>query len=390
MTSVIIIAIALVLFIPITIFAYDNEPTCEAGYELISGNTECTLFNFEVEGIPSICADIKGPQIDPKMQGDTGLTNPQYMKAYREAQNQYHQQMQECIRNNQVLSFSDDMGMLFEKSNTLANQKKYVESLKELDKVLELTDNEVIQGKVFLAKAVIYFNLDEYETAIQYYDKVLEIEPRHSQALLHKGILYQEIKQWQNSIDMFEQVLDYPGEDVASYIEYSQDKLDRAEKSFFYESEKIIPITNSKIICGIGTVDVDGQCVVDTSKSSKGGGCLIATATYGSELAPQVQQLRELRDNQLLNTESGTAFMSTFNDIYYSFSPTIADMEREHPLFKEAVKLAITPMISTLSLMENANSESEVLSIGISVIMLNLGMYLGVPAVVIVGIRKKF
>ena len=56
----------------------------------------------------------------------------------------------------------------------------------------------------------------------------------------------------------------------------------------------------------------------------------------------------------------------------------------------EAVKLAITPMISTLSLMENAETESEVLSIGISVIMLNLGMYLGVPAIVIVGIRKRF
>jgi len=119
-----------------------------------------------------------------------------------------------------------------------------------------------------------------------------------------------------------------------------------------------------------------------------GGGCLIATATYGSELAPQVQQLRELRDNQLLQTESGTSFMGTFNDIYYSFSPTIADMERENPYFKEAVKLTITPMISTLSLMENAESESEVLGIGISVIMLNLGMYLGVPAIVIVGIRK--
>ena len=126
------------------------------------------------------------------------------------------------------------------------------------------------------------------------------------------------------------------------------------------------------------------------NSSDNGGGCLIATATYGSEMATEVQQLRELRDNTLLNTESGTAFMGTFNDIYYSFSPTIADMEREHPMFKEAVKLAITPMISSLSLMENANSESEVLSIGISVIMLNLGMYLGVPAVVIVGIRKKF
>ena len=49
--------------------------------------------------------------------------------------------------------------------------------------------------------------------------------------------------------------------------------------------------------------------IVKTStetSSEEGGGCLIATATYGSEMAPQVQQLRELRDNQLLNTESGT------------------------------------------------------------------------------------
>ena len=127
-----------------------------------------------------------------------------------------------------------------------------------------------------------------------------------------------------------------------------------------------------------------------TDNSSKeGGGCLIATATYGSEMAIEVQQLRELRDNQLLQTESGTAFMGTFNDIYYSFSPIIADYERENPLFKEAVKLAITPLLSTLSLMENANSESEVLSLGLSVIMLNIGMYLGVPAVLIVGIRKR-
>jgi hypothetical protein len=123
--------------------------------------------------------------------------------------------------------------------------------------------------------------------------------------------------------------------------------------------------------------------------TSEGGGCLIATATYGSELAPQVQQLRELRDNQLLNTASGTAFMSTFNDIYYSFSPMIADYERENPLFKEVVKIAIAPMLSSLSLMEGANSESEVLGLGLSVIALNLGMYLGVPAVVIVGIKNR-
>ena len=125
-------------------------------------------------------------------------------------------------------------------------------------------------------------------------------------------------------------------------------------------------------------------------KSGNGGGCLIATATYGSEMAVEVQQLRELRDGQLLQTESGSAFMGTFNDIYYSFSPIIADYERENPYFKEAVKITITPMISTLSLMQNAETDSEVLGIGISVIMLNLGMYLGVPAIVIITIRKKF
>jgi len=125
-------------------------------------------------------------------------------------------------------------------------------------------------------------------------------------------------------------------------------------------------------------------------KTGNGGGCLIATATYGSEMSQQVQQLRELRDNQLLQTESGTVFIGMFNDIYYSFSPAIADMEREHPMFKEAVKLAITPMISTLSLMENADSESEVLVVGISVIVLNLGMYIAVPAIIMVGIRKRF
>jgi hypothetical protein len=149
-------------------------------------------------------------------------------------------------------------------------------------------------------------------------------------------------------------------------------------------------------ICGPGTIEKNNVCMPNSDtitntemNSSRGGGCLIATATYGSEFAPQVQQLREIRDNQLMNTESGSAFMSGFNELYYTFSPTIADMERESPMFKEAVKLAITPMLSTLSLMENAESESEVLSMGISVIALNLGMYLGIPAIVVIGIKKR-
>ena len=132
--------------------------------------------------------------------------------------------------------------------------------------------------------------------------------------------------------------------------------------------------------------DLKNDVVVD------GGGCLIATATYGSELFPQVQQLRELRDNQLLNTESGKLFMNSFNQFYYSFSPVIADLEREHPVFKETVKLFITPMVSSLSILNHVEMDSEesVLGYGISLIMLNLTMYVGIPASVIIGIKKKF
>ena len=146
--------------------------------------------------------------------------------------------------------------------------------------------------------------------------------------------------------------------------------------------------------CGAGTELVNGICQVikTTEPTSKGGGCLIATAAYGTELAPQVQFLREIRDNTVMSTESGTSFMTGFNQLYYSFSPTIADMERENPMFQEAVRAFITPMVSTLSIMTLADSgsESEVLGLGLSVIMLNLGMYIAAPALIGVKSYKHF
>ena len=144
---------------------------------------------------------------------------------------------------------------------------------------------------------------------------------------------------------------------------------------------------NEQTITKIKTIEKTSQ--IQTEEKSEGGGCLIATATYGSEMSTEVQLIREIRDNQLMNTESGTAFMSGFNELYYSFSPTIADMERESPLFKEVVKVGLTPLLSSLTIMDNANSESEVISLGLSVIALNIGMYIGVPAIFVVGIRKR-
>ena len=121
-----------------------------------------------------------------------------------------------------------------------------------------------------------------------------------------------------------------------------------------------------------------------------GGGCLIATATYGSELAPQVQFLREIRDNTVLSTASGTSFMTAFNSFYYSFSPAVADLERQNPMFKEIVKVAITPLLSSLSLLQyvDIDSEAEMLGYGISIILLNIGMYFMAPVVVIMRLKS--
>ncbi len=131
------------------------------------------------------------------------------------------------------------------------------------------------------------------------------------------------------------------------------------------------------------------QEMIQQTANEETGGCLIATATYGSEMAPQVQLLREIRDNQLMNTDSGMSFMTGFNQLYYSFSPYIADMERESPAFKEMIKIGLTPMLLSLSIMEYAESDSEVLGYGMCVILMNLGMYFAVPAMLFYGISKK-
>jgi len=135
----------------------------------------------------------------------------------------------------------------------------------------------------------------------------------------------------------------------------------------------------------------DNTADVVEIKNTEGGGCLIATATFGSELSSQVQFLREIRDNTVLQTESGTSFMAGFNQFYYSFSPIIADYERENSIFKEVVKITLTPLLTSLTLLQYADidSESEMLGYGISIILLNIGMYFVAPAVLIMKIKKR-
>ena len=141
----------------------------------------------------------------------------------------------------------------------------------------------------------------------------------------------------------------------------------------------------------LGNVLIAEATSTSVPESTEGGGCLIATAAYGSEMAPQVQFLREIRDNTVLQTQSGTSFMTAFNSFYYTFSPTVADYERENIVFKEAVKVGLTPLLTSLTILNyvDIDTEQEMLGYGIGIIMLNIGMYFVAPAVVVIALSKK-
>ena len=152
-----------------------------------------------------------------------------------------------------------------------------------------------------------------------------------------------------------------------------------------------LPAPISQIgIDGLASVTYNGNTVwgapaealEEMDTASTGGGCLIATAAFGTELAPQVQTLREVRDGVLLSTGVGTAFMSAFNSAYYSFSPTVADLETQSPELRGVIRVLIAPMLSLLSIMSYAEpgSDAHVLGFGIMVIALNVGLYVAAPA----------
>jgi len=168
----------------------------------------------------------------------------------------------------------------------------------------------------------------------------------------------------------------------------SNDKISFITLNFTGTGNNKIDIIATETFAGVE----QQETLVINESPSEGGGCLIATATYGTELAPQVQQLREIRDQKLMKTESGQLFLNSFNEFYYLISPQIADYERENPIFKEAINIVITPMLFSLSILNYVDMDSEVkvLGYGISLILLNVGMYFVAPVIVLVRIRKKF
>jgi peptide/nickel transport system substrate-binding protein len=116
-----------------------------------------------------------------------------------------------------------------------------------------------------------------------------------------------------------------------------------------------------------------------------GSPCLIATATYGSAAASEVQLLRNFRDNSIMHTQAGSSFMVAFNAWYYSFSPGVANYIRSHWVEQSVMKVVLYPLIGILYLTSNvftatsAFPELAVLLSGLVASSLIGAFYLGLP-----------
>jgi hypothetical protein len=143
------------------------------------------------------------------------------------------------------------------------------------------------------------------------------------------------------------------------------------EKTQTYKTTKYSLIVDSdQYTSDIMTLRASGPG--SSSGNQTQSGCLIATAAFGSELAPQVQELRLFREGIVLKTSAGSSFMNVFNTWYYSFSPSVANYERQEPWLQNTVKILINPLLGILALSTSIydslafNSELGIVASGIT------------------------
>jgi subtilisin family serine protease len=117
---------------------------------------------------------------------------------------------------------------------------------------------------------------------------------------------------------------------------------------------------------------VDASVPDNNNSDGDGGGCFIATAAYGSYMEPHVVVLRQFRDDILLKSSLGKAFV----ELYYRYSPPAADFIATHNDLRSMARWGLLPMVcmSRLALAFGINAVLAVLALTTILICLTVFM----------------
>lgn len=179
------------------------------------------------------------------------------------------------------------------------------------------------------------------------------------------------------------------------YISASKAGYNTAQQQLTFT---VFPQTTTAIVTVQSTASeisvMSSTFTTSTTQISPQTKCFIATATFGSELSPEVTLLRTFRDSEILRTVAGRNFMVSFNAFYYSFSPQVASFIASNTPVKYAMRVLLYPLIGILSISYRISTSmtfNRELGVTLAGIFASLGIgavYVGPVVNVVFSLRR--
>ncbi|MCS7116959.1 MAG: right-handed parallel beta-helix repeat-containing protein [Nitrososphaerales archaeon] len=285
-------------------------------------------------------------------------------------------------------------------------------------------DKPVIVNFTYSDETVKKLNIDEKRLTIAFYDeKMGKWVPLKSVVDTEKKFVYAEVdhftlfmlvhKPAPAEFKVSNLIINPTRVSAGQRVEVSVDVANVGEESGDYTLTLIVngKVETSKTITLVGgmkekvkfdllkeqpgtyTITINGLTSTFTVEPTPSR-CLIATATYESELTDEVQSLRRFRDYVVLSTFAGSKFMSLFNTWYYAWSPMVAEIIAQNPILKVIVKVLLYPLIGILQISVmvysalSLNPELSIIATGLVVSSL-IGIIYFAPIMTIVLTLKR-